>query len=55
VRRSVLGATTQIVPTARVEPLHGLTFAMFHLASMRLIGTTTPRHLAATAKALTAP
>jgi MFS transporter, PPP family, 3-phenylpropionic acid transporter len=52
VRWSVLGATTQIVPLALVEPLHGLTFALFHLAAMRLIGTTVPRNLAATAQAL---
>src|SRR5258708_8315333 len=52
VRWSVLGATTQIVPLALVQPLHGLTFALFHLASMRLIGTTVPRNLAATAQAL---
>ncbi len=52
VRWSVLGATAQIVPLALVEPLHGLTFALFHLASMRLIGTTVPRNFAATAQAL---
>jgi PPP family 3-phenylpropionic acid transporter len=52
VRWSVLGATTQIVPLALVEPLHGLTFALFHLAGMRLIGITVPAHLAATAQAL---
>jgi PPP family 3-phenylpropionic acid transporter len=52
VRWSVLGATTQIVPLALVEPLHGLTFALFHLAAMQLIGTTVPRNFAATAQAL---
>ena len=52
VRWSVLGATAQIVALALVEPLHGLTFALFHLAAMRLIGTTIPHHLAATAQAL---
>jgi MFS transporter, PPP family, 3-phenylpropionic acid transporter len=52
VRWSVLGATAQIVPLALVEPLHGLTFALFHLAAMQLIGTTVPHHLAATAQAL---
>jgi len=52
VRWSVLGATTQIVPLTLVEPLHGLTFALLHLASMRLIGTMIPHHLAATAQAL---
>jgi MFS transporter, PPP family, 3-phenylpropionic acid transporter len=52
VRWSVLGATAQIFALALVEPLHGLTFALFHLAAMRLIGTTIPHHLAATAQAL---
>jgi PPP family 3-phenylpropionic acid transporter len=52
VRWSVLGATVQVVPLMLVEPLHGLTFALFHLASMRVIGMTIPRHLAATAQAL---
>jgi PPP family 3-phenylpropionic acid transporter len=33
-RWSVLGATAQIVPLMLVEPLHGLTFALFHLAAM---------------------
>jgi MFS transporter, PPP family, 3-phenylpropionic acid transporter len=52
VRWSVLGATAKIVALALVEPLHGLTFALFHLAAMRLISTTVPHHLAATAQAL---
>jgi MFS transporter, PPP family, 3-phenylpropionic acid transporter len=52
VRWTVLGATTQIVPLALVEPLHGLTFALLHLAAMRLISGTVPSHLAATAQAL---
>jgi PPP family 3-phenylpropionic acid transporter len=52
VRWSVLGATVQIIPLMLVEPLHGLTFALFHLAGMRVIGTAVPRHLAATAQAL---
>jgi MFS transporter, PPP family, 3-phenylpropionic acid transporter len=52
VRWTVLGATTQIVPLALVEPLHGLTFALLHLAVMRLISGTVPSHLAATAQAL---
>jgi MFS transporter, PPP family, 3-phenylpropionic acid transporter len=52
VRWSVLGATAQIVALVMVEPLHGLTFALFHLAAMRLIGTTVPHNLAATAQAL---
>jgi MFS transporter, PPP family, 3-phenylpropionic acid transporter len=52
VRWTVLGATTQVVPLALVEPLHGLTFAVLHLASMRLIASTVPSHLAASAQAL---
>jgi PPP family 3-phenylpropionic acid transporter len=52
VRWSVLGVTVQIVPLMLVESLHGLTFALFHLAAMRVIGNVIPRHLAATAQAL---
>jgi PPP family 3-phenylpropionic acid transporter len=52
VRWSVLGATVQIIPLMLVEPLHGLTFALFHLAGMRVIGATVPRDLAATAQAV---
>jgi MFS transporter, PPP family, 3-phenylpropionic acid transporter len=52
VRWTVLGITTQIVPLALVEPLHGLTFAVLHLAGMRLIAGTVPSHLGASAQAL---
>ena len=52
VRWTVLGATTQVVPLVLVEPLHGLTFAVLHLASMRLIASTVPSHVAASAQAL---
>jgi PPP family 3-phenylpropionic acid transporter len=37
---------------ALVEPLHGFTFALFHLACMRLIARTVPSNLAGTAQAL---
>jgi PPP family 3-phenylpropionic acid transporter len=37
---------------ALAEPLHGFTFALQHLVSMRLIGATVPAHLAATAQAI---
>jgi PPP family 3-phenylpropionic acid transporter len=36
---------------AVVEPLHGLTFALLHLACMAVIGATVPKNLAATAQA----
>jgi MFS transporter, PPP family, 3-phenylpropionic acid transporter len=52
VRWTVLGATTQIVPLALVEPLHGLSFAVLHLAAMRLIASRVPSHLGASAQAL---
>jgi PPP family 3-phenylpropionic acid transporter len=52
VRWSVLGTTVDMVPLMLVEPLHGLTFALFHLACMRVIAREVPRHLAATAQAL---
>jgi PPP family 3-phenylpropionic acid transporter len=35
-----------------VQPLHGLTFALLHLACMRLIARTVPPGLAGTAQAL---
>jgi MFS transporter, PPP family, 3-phenylpropionic acid transporter len=35
-----------------VQPLHGLTFALLHLACMRIIALAVPIHLAATAQAL---
>ena len=34
-----------------VEPLHGLTFALLHLACMQVIGRVVPTALAATAQA----
>jgi MFS transporter, PPP family, 3-phenylpropionic acid transporter len=52
VRWTVLGASNDIVAVALVEPLHGLTFALFHLAAMRLITETVPNRLAATAQAI---
>lgn len=48
----VLGITVGMVPLMLVEPFHGLTFALFHLAAMRVIAAEVPRHLAATAQAL---
>jgi PPP family 3-phenylpropionic acid transporter len=51
-RWSVLAQTTAIPALALVEPLHGLTFALLHLACMRLIAQTVPSSLAGTAQAL---
>jgi len=52
-RRVALGChwqTTDIAALALVQPLHGFTFALLHLATMRVIGDTVPRALAATAQ-----
>jgi MFS transporter, PPP family, 3-phenylpropionic acid transporter len=51
VRWAVLAETTSTLASALVEPLHGLTFALQHLACMRLIGVVVPPRLAATAQA----
>ncbi len=36
----------------RVEPSHGLTFALLHLACMQMLSVVAPRALAATAQAI---
>jgi PPP family 3-phenylpropionic acid transporter len=51
VRWAVLAESGSVAAAALVEPLHGLTFALQHLACMRLIGWIVPGHLAATAQA----
>jgi len=51
VRWAVLAETGSVAAAALVEPLHGLTFALQHLACMRLINVIVPPHLAATAQA----
>jgi PPP family 3-phenylpropionic acid transporter len=52
VRWAVLAETTSAAASALVEPLHGLTFALQHLACMRLISAVVPPPLAATAQAI---
>jgi PPP family 3-phenylpropionic acid transporter len=52
VRWLVAGQTTSVIALALVQPLHGFTFALLHLACMRLIGIVVPVRLAATAQAL---
>ena len=47
----VLAETTSAAASALVEPLHGLTFALQHLACMRLIAYGCAARLAATAQA----
>ncbi len=51
-RWGVLAETAWLPAAALVEPLHGATYALLHLACMRLIGSRVPQQLAATAQAL---
>jgi MFS transporter, PPP family, 3-phenylpropionic acid transporter len=51
-RWGVMASTAWLPAMALVEPLHGITFALFHLACMRVLAEIVPQRLAATALAL---
>lgn len=51
-RWGIMAETAWIPVMALIEPLHGLSFALLHLACMRLMAEIVPKHLAATALAL---
>jgi MFS transporter, PPP family, 3-phenylpropionic acid transporter len=51
-RWTVAAFTTSLGLLACIQPLHGLTFSLFHLAAIRLIVAVTPVRLAATAQAV---
>jgi PPP family 3-phenylpropionic acid transporter len=51
-RWTVLGASSSAVALALVEPLHGLSFALLHLACMRILVVVTPASIAATAQTI---
>jgi PPP family 3-phenylpropionic acid transporter len=51
VRWAVTAETAWFPMMALVEPLHGFTFALLHLACMDVIGRSVPSQLAATAQA----
>jgi len=51
VRWGVMAQTANVTALAAIEPLHGLTFALFHLACMQIIAETVPPNLAGTAQA----
>lgn len=52
VRWSAMGFTNSIPLLAVLQPLHGLTFALLHLACMRVIASVVPSSMAATAQTL---
>jgi MFS transporter, PPP family, 3-phenylpropionic acid transporter len=51
-RWAVMAQTTEVVALALVQPLHGITFALLHLACMRLISRVVPPGLEGTAQAI---
>jgi len=51
-RWSVMAQTVLVPILALIEPLHGFTFALLHLACMRLIAQIVPSGMAGTAQAL---
>jgi len=51
VRWAVMAQTANVAMLAAIESLHGLTFALSHLACMRIIADTIPSRLAGTAQA----
>ena len=51
-RWTVMAQTAALPALVLVQPLHGITFALLHLACMRLIGGVVPAGLEATAQAI---
>jgi PPP family 3-phenylpropionic acid transporter len=51
-RWAVMAQTTSLAALALIQPLHGITFALIHLACMRLIARIVPPGLEGTAQAL---
>ena len=51
-RWAVAAQTTDVLALAVVQPLHGITFALLHLACMRLIARIVPEGLEGTAQAI---
>jgi hypothetical protein len=52
IRWTVAACTTSPVILAFIQPLHGFTFALLHLAAMQVIVQVVPLRLAATAQAI---
>lgn len=52
VRWGVTALSADVLAVALTQPLHGITFALLHLAAMQLIARVVPGQLAATAQAI---
>jgi PPP family 3-phenylpropionic acid transporter len=48
----VAGVTTSVLALSIIQPLHGFTFALLHLASMRMMQALVPARLAATGQSI---
>jgi MFS transporter, PPP family, 3-phenylpropionic acid transporter len=51
-RWTVMAQSAEVMALALVQPLHGITFALLHLACMRMIARTVPPGLEGTAQAI---
>ncbi len=51
-RWTVMAQSSEVMALALVQPLHGITFALLHLACMRVIAHTVPQGLEGTAQAI---
>jgi PPP family 3-phenylpropionic acid transporter len=51
-RWSVMARTTDVIVLSLIQPLHGVTFALLHLACMRVIARIGPQGLEGTAQAI---
>jgi MFS transporter, PPP family, 3-phenylpropionic acid transporter len=51
-RWTVMAQSAEVMALALVQPLHGITFALLHLACMRLLARTVPQGLEGTAQAI---
>jgi PPP family 3-phenylpropionic acid transporter len=51
-RWAVEAITNSVLALSLLQPLHGLTFALLHLACMRVMGACIPRNMAATAQSI---
>jgi PPP family 3-phenylpropionic acid transporter len=52
VRWSVAGVTSSVLALSMIQPLHGFTFALLHLAAMRMMQMLVPARLAATGQSI---
>jgi PPP family 3-phenylpropionic acid transporter len=50
IRWSIEGLTTSVLPLAMLQPLHGATFALLHLACMHIVTIVVPTSFSATAQ-----